>query len=82
MIFVCRTKPQILPFLYFKSAPQCSECGMRFPAVEHGKQLLRDHLDKHFRQNVKANENIGRGTSRSWFVGRQVRILCWLYVSR
>ena len=46
---------------------------MRFPAVDHGKQLLRDHLDNHFRQNVKANENIGRGTSRSWFVGRKVR---------
>jgi pre-mRNA cleavage complex 2 protein Pcf11 len=28
---------------------------------------MQDHLDMHFRQNRKANQNIGRGHSRSWF---------------
>ncbi|KZP20967.1 hypothetical protein FIBSPDRAFT_741406, partial [Athelia psychrophila] len=27
-----------------------------------------DHLDMHFCQNRKANQNIGRGHSRSWFI--------------
>jgi len=30
---------------------------------------MQDHLDMHFRQNRKANQNIGRGHSRSWFIG-------------
>ena len=67
-----RTAPQALPFLYIKDSPQCNECSMRFPAGEDGKIKLRDHLDQHFRQNVKSNENLGRGFSRSWFVGKKV----------
>ncbi|KAG8834878.1 hypothetical protein FRC17_006623 [Serendipita sp. 399] len=62
---------QVLPFLYIKDAPQCNECGMRFPAGEDGKTKLRHHLDQHFRQNTKATDNVGRGFSRSWFVGRK-----------
>lgn len=34
---------------------------------------MEDHLDMHFRQNRKANQNIGRGHSRSWFIGVEVR---------
>lgn len=68
---ISRTKPQILPFLYIKDSPQCNECGIRFPAGEDGKVKLRDHLDQHFRQNTKSSENVGRGFSRSWFVGRK-----------
>jgi hypothetical protein len=33
---------------------------------------MEDHLDMHFRQNRKANQNIGRGHSRSWFIGVEV----------
>lgn len=34
---------------------------------------MEDHLDMHFRQNRKASQNVGRGHSRSWFVGVEVR---------
>ncbi|KAG8821795.1 hypothetical protein FRC19_007243 [Serendipita sp. 401] len=68
---ITKTTPQVLPFLYIKDAPQCNECGMRFPAGEDGKTKLRHHLDQHFRQNTKATDNIGRGYSRSWFVGKK-----------
>ena len=34
---------------------------------------MEDHLDMHFRQNRKANQNMGRGHSRSWFVTLEVR---------
>ena len=35
---------------------------------------MDDHLDMHFRQNRKANQNIGRGHSRSWFIGIEVSV--------
>ena len=42
---------------------------------------MDDHLDMHFRQNRKANQNIGRGHSRSWFIGIEVRIYyCYSFV--
>ena len=34
----------------------------------------------HFRQNRKANENLGRGHSRSWFVGLDVRLYFFIGV--
>ncbi|KAJ8094094.1 mRNA 3' end processing factor [Marasmius tenuissimus] len=34
---------------------------------------LEDHLDMDFRQVLKANQNIGRGHGRSWFVGVEGR---------
>jgi hypothetical protein len=37
-----------------------------------GKKEMQDHLDMHFRQNRKANQNIGRGHSHSWFVALEV----------
>jgi len=44
---------------------------------------MENHLDMHFRQNRKANQNIGRGHSRSWFVGVEVcsnvDCLCFYY---
>ena len=36
---------------------------------------MDDHLDMHFRQNRKANQNIGRGHSRSWFIGIEVSVI-------
>ena len=40
---------------------------------------MDDHLDMHFRQNRKANQNIGRGHSRSWFIGIEVSIRLFSY---
>ena len=43
---------------------------------------MDDHLDMHFRQNRKANQNIGRGHSRSWFIGIEVRMNeCYYFVN-
>ena len=42
---------------------------------------MQDHLDMHFRQNRKANQNIGRGHSRSWFVTLEVRIFSTLLIA-
>ena len=35
---------------------------------------MQDHLNMHFRQNRKANQNTGHGHSRSWFIEVDVRV--------
>ncbi|KAJ6485163.1 hypothetical protein C8R47DRAFT_1130966 [Mycena vitilis] len=66
---ITRKRPDIVEFLYERLAAQCKQCGIRFPDTVFGKKRMEDHLDMHFKQNRKANQNIGRGHSRSWFVG-------------
>ncbi|KAF9008966.1 hypothetical protein BDQ17DRAFT_90529 [Cyathus striatus] len=66
---ITRTIPPIVQFLYDSLSAQCKQCGIRFPDSAAGKKTLDDHLDMHFRQNRKATQNIGRGHSRSWFIG-------------
>lgn len=67
-----RQRPQIVEFLYDQLTAQCKQCGIRFADTVVGKKNMEDHLDMHFRQNRKANQNIGRGHSRSWFIGVEV----------
>ncbi|KAJ7179034.1 hypothetical protein C8R46DRAFT_1072257 [Mycena filopes] len=66
---IIRKRPDVVEFLYDRLAAQCKQCGIRFPDTVFGKKRMEDHLDMHFKQNRKANQNIGRGHSRSWFVG-------------
>ncbi|KAJ6598953.1 hypothetical protein DFH09DRAFT_1243449 [Mycena vulgaris] len=66
---ITRKRPDVVDFLYDRLAAQCRQCGIRFPDTVFGKKRMEDHLDMHFKQNRKANQNIGRGHSRSWFVG-------------
>jgi hypothetical protein len=73
LISILRTRPQIVSLLYDQLAAQCKQCGIRFADDSLGKRKMEDHLDMHFRQNRKANQNIGRGHSRSWFIGVEVR---------
>ncbi|KAJ7228562.1 hypothetical protein GGX14DRAFT_413709 [Mycena pura] len=66
---ITRNRPGIVEFLYDRLAAQCKQCGIRFPDTTFGKKHMEGHLDMHFQQNRKANQNVGRGHSRSWFVG-------------
>jgi pre-mRNA cleavage complex 2 protein Pcf11 len=66
---LAKTTPRIIEFLYDRLNSQCKQCGIRFPDTDEGKKTMDDHLDMHFRQNRKANQDIGRGHSRSWFIG-------------
>ncbi|KAJ7180206.1 hypothetical protein C8R43DRAFT_972196 [Mycena crocata] len=68
-IDITRKRPDVVEFLYDRLAAQCKQCGIRFPDTVFGKKRMEDHLDMHFKQNRKANQNIGRGHSRSWFIG-------------
>ena len=69
---LCRAHPNIAHLLYDLLPIQCKQCGIRFANDSAGKQDMQDHLDMHFRQNCKANQNIGHGHSRSWFVTLEV----------
>ena len=51
---------------------QCKQCGLRFSDTAQGKKTMQEHLDTHFRQNRKASQSVGRGHSRSWFLGTEV----------
>ncbi|KAJ3515454.1 hypothetical protein NLJ89_g1743 [Agrocybe chaxingu] len=66
---LARAKPRIVEFLYNRQPSQCRQCGLRFPDTKSGKKDMETHLDMHFRQNRKADQNVGRGHSRSWFIG-------------
>ncbi|TFK43432.1 hypothetical protein BDQ12DRAFT_674975 [Crucibulum laeve] len=72
---ITRTRPRIVELLYGRLSNQCKQCGVRFADSDISKKTMEDHLDMHFRQNRKATQNIGRGHSRSWFVG----IEDWIY---
>ncbi|KAF9646023.1 hypothetical protein BDM02DRAFT_3189210 [Thelephora ganbajun] len=63
---IARYKPDF-DELFLKRTVQCKQCGRRFSDDATGKKKLEDHLDMHFRQKRKANKNVGRGHSRSWF---------------
>lgn len=66
-----RRRPDI-SFVYGRLPVQCKQCGVRFADSVLGKKNMQEHLDMHFRQNRKAQENAGRGHSRSWFVALEV----------
>ena len=59
-------------FLYDRMPVQCKQCGLRFSDTAQGKKAMQEHLDMHFRQNRKASQSVGRGHSRSWFLGAEV----------
>ncbi|KIJ20263.1 hypothetical protein PAXINDRAFT_68604 [Paxillus involutus ATCC 200175] len=65
---ITRKRPSVISFLYERLPAQCKQCAVRFGDDASGKKAMDDHLDMHFRQNRKVNQNLGRGHSRSWFV--------------
>lgn len=67
-----RHRPNIVHFLYDCMPVQCKQCGLRFSDTSQGKKAMQEHLDMHFRQNRKASQSVGRGYSRSWFLGAEV----------
>ncbi|KAF4602072.1 hypothetical protein EYR40_005274 [Pleurotus pulmonarius] len=64
-----RKRLDIVSLLYNRLPSQCKQCGIRFADSALGKKAMEGHLDMHFRQNRKASQGVGRGHSRSWFIG-------------
>ncbi|KAH9943494.1 uncharacterized protein BXZ73DRAFT_40385 [Epithele typhae] len=72
---ITRHRPPLAELLYGQIPTQCKQCGIRLPEGSSGKKDFDEHLDMHFRQNRKASQAVGRGHSRSWFVGLED----WVY---
>ncbi|KAF8505646.1 hypothetical protein F5888DRAFT_1650740 [Russula emetica] len=68
---ISRHRPNIVHFLYDRMPVQCKQCGLRFSDTAQDKRTMQEHLDMHFRQNRKASQSVGRGHSRSWFLGAE-----------
>ncbi|KAH9999279.1 hypothetical protein BJV77DRAFT_976395 [Russula vinacea] len=68
---ISRHRPNIVYFLYERMPVQCKQCGLRFSDTAQAKGAMQEHLDMHFRQNRKASQSVGRGHSRSWFLGAE-----------
>ncbi|PBK59507.1 hypothetical protein ARMSODRAFT_899170 [Armillaria solidipes] len=68
---ITKTHLPIHDLLYSKLPLQCKQCGIRFSDTHTGKESMQEHLDMHFSQNRKANQNLGQGCSRSWFVAME-----------
>lgn len=77
-----RQRPPIVKLFYENLSNQCKQCGVRFAGDAAGKKKLEDHLDMHFNQNRKATQAVGRGYSRSWFVGIDVSYLRFMAMSQ
>ncbi|EJU06268.1 hypothetical protein DACRYDRAFT_92340 [Dacryopinax primogenitus] len=63
-----KERPEVISLLYDRQTTQCKQCGLRFHDNAKGKKAFQDHLDQHFRQNNRTNQQMGRGYSRSWFI--------------
>ena len=77
-IYFRRQRPAIVDLLYNRLSVQCKQCGLRFADNTAGKKSMESHLDMHFRQNRKANQNVGRGHSRGLFVTIEVCVLIFI----
>ncbi|KAG6336856.1 hypothetical protein ID866_2252 [Astraeus odoratus] len=66
---ILKKRSCVIDFLYTKLPVQCKQCGVRFGDDPCGKKQMDDHLDMHFKQNRGVGQSMGRGHSRSWFVG-------------
>ncbi|KAF8308156.1 hypothetical protein DL93DRAFT_2171317 [Clavulina sp. PMI_390] len=66
-----KPQPSVVSMIYEGMSLKCKQCAWRFPENEAGQKAFEDHFDMHFRQNKRAKEAVGRGYTRSWFVGAE-----------
>ncbi|BFZ61113.1 mRNA 3' end processing factor [Saitoella coloradoensis] len=64
-----KPRPYLIPLLYGALPLQCRTCGRRFADSVEGRAERDKHLDWHFGVNKRGREGVGRGVSRSWYLG-------------
>ncbi|KAJ2699108.1 mRNA 3' end processing factor [Coemansia sp. IMI 203386] len=68
-VSIARSRPGIFNALYRGYGKQCSQCGWRTRDDSKGKGLMKDHMDWHFRRNVRTQgERTHRAAPRGWYV--------------
>jgi pre-mRNA cleavage complex 2 protein Pcf11 len=63
---IMKSHPEAYKSLYDKLPRQCTNCGLRFAATEEGQRRLDDHLDAHFRRNIRLKDKGKRVMARLW----------------
>lgn len=64
-------KPGAYQALYGDLPRQCTNCGLRFPHTEEGGKDLQEHLDAHFRKNIRMKDKAKKVLARVWFPTEQ-----------
>lgn len=60
-------RPDLYRVLYDDMALQCKTCGLRFSETLKGKADMAEHLDAHFKRNMKLKDSTKRLMTRDWF---------------
>ena len=60
-------RPDLHRALYDDMALQCRTCGLRFTETLKGKADMAEHLDAHFKRNMKMKDSTKRLLTRDWF---------------
>lgn len=63
---LCRIYPRAYDKLYDDLGLQCKQCGFRYKDNKKGGELMRAHMDWHFRSNRKLT--MQTSISRDWFL--------------
>ncbi|KAJ2487823.1 mRNA 3' end processing factor [Coemansia sp. RSA 2050] len=71
---IARKRAGIHNALYQGGYPrQCSQCGWRAQDSEEGKARMNEHLDWHFRRNLRTqSEQVRKAPMRGWYVEQGV----------
>ncbi|KAJ2381760.1 mRNA 3' end processing factor, partial [Coemansia sp. RSA 2559] len=64
-------RPGIHSILYRGYPNLCSQCGWRTTGDNAGQAAMRQHMDMHFRRNMRSQDDrVRRAAARGWFMDR------------
>jgi hypothetical protein len=61
------SRPKLYKLIYDDLPLHCKTCAIRFRDTESGRAKLKEHLDSHFRRNMRLKEKSKRVMTRDWF---------------
>ncbi|KAJ2655113.1 mRNA 3' end processing factor [Coemansia sp. RSA 1200] len=68
---IARERAGIHNILYKGYPNLCSQCGWRTAADAAGQTAMRQHMDMHFRRNMRSQDDrVRRAAARGWFVAK------------
>lgn len=74
IIFIDRSRPEAVSFLYGRLGLQCKQCGLRYFDSAAGQKNMDIHLDWHFTHKRRIREGAARAQGRSWLSLEEVSL--------
>lgn len=65
---IIKNRPDAYQNLYGALPRQCTNCGLRFPDTVEGQRRLDEHLDAHFRRNIRLKDKAKKVLARLWWL--------------